>query len=139
VKSWFFSYLKEVIPINNNLNIIKKHWENGNLTTGEIAWLIKEVDKLKKDNLIWENNYNMLQKDHESLIKDYEEKINELRDVDVKNCIKLNRLEKDKQSLQYKVEAYEFALQSIVDIRNKTFKTECERIAEIALEGMKTK
>jgi uncharacterized coiled-coil DUF342 family protein len=29
---------------------IKKHWEVGNLHSGEIAWLINEVTELRKNN-----------------------------------------------------------------------------------------
>jgi predicted RNA-binding protein with EMAP domain len=32
----------------DNLETIKKHWEVGNLTSGQIAWLIEQAEKAEQ-------------------------------------------------------------------------------------------
>jgi hypothetical protein len=174
--------LKDIKELVNEANEISERIVNSNLVACadedrisdiladlfnkyHIDWLIEQsetVEGLQREIKKCYRDIEELQEDKRDIEKiafDLEEKMEQLRneefrDVYVKNCIKLNQLEKEKQSLQYKVEHneevvrtaenaikeqqklinhYETALFQIAEIGKHTYKTESEIIAEKAL------
>jgi hypothetical protein len=83
--------------MNNRLDVIK-HWysKNKSISYDDLEWIIGYAEESLK-----------VEDDLRKQIEKLYSKVTELEGIFVKNCIKINQLEKEKQSLQYKVERYE--------------------------------